>query len=86
MKDVSIHLPHNYSLLQSHLTDGEKLSLPIELIPKWNMSQILVDQMAFRSVPLRVHGKVVILQCRFAVQRRQCKTVNVDVFDSDDKT
>ena len=50
------------------------------------MSQILVDQMAFRSVPLRVHGKVVILQCRFAVQRRQCKTVNVDVFDSDDKT
>ena len=49
------------------------------------MSQILVDQMAFRSVPLRVHGKVVILQRRFAIQRRQCKTVSVDAFDSDDK-
>jgi hypothetical protein len=38
------------------------------------------------SIPLRVDGKVVILQCRFAIQRRQCKTVNVDAFDSDDKT
>ena len=38
------------------------------------------------SIPLRVCGKVVILQCRFAIQRRQCKTVNVDAFDSDDKT
>jgi hypothetical protein len=38
------------------------------------------------SIPLRVCGKVVILQHRFAIQRRQCKTVNVDAFDSDDKT
>ncbi len=38
------------------------------------------------SIPLRVCGKVVFLQCRFAIQRRQCKTVSVDAFDSDDKT
>ena len=38
------------------------------------------------SIPLRVDGKVVFLQCRFAIQRRQRKTVSVDVFDSDDKT
>ena len=28
---------------------------------------------------------VVILQYRFAIQCRQCKTVSVDAFDSDDK-
>lgn len=33
-------------------------------VPKWNKSQILVGQMTFCSIPLRVHGKVVILQCR----------------------
>ena len=31
-------------------------------VPKWNMRQILVEQMLFYSIPLRVHGKVVILQ------------------------
>ncbi len=29
-------------------------------VPKWNMSQILVEQIVFRPIPLRVHGKVVI--------------------------
>ena len=37
-------------------------------------------------IPLRVCGKVVFLQGRFAIQRRQRKTVSVDAFDSDDKT
>ena len=33
------------------------------------MSQILVEEMVFCSIPLRVHGKVVILRCR---SEREC--------------
>ena len=33
-------------------------------VPKWNMSQFLWDKWFFCSIPLRVCGKVVILQCR----------------------
>ena len=38
-------------------------------VPKWNISQILEGQMFFIPFPLRVHGKVVILRCRWPINR-----------------